>query len=190
MKASAKKKVLNLILMWIVSVGVLALAYFVVVFPIHLAVSRKSHEASEMSAEVKRMRKYVSDENFARLKERQKSLTETLDGFVADSLKAGEFTYAIADVATAIGVADFTTKQMTTKGLAQIQNCQFLKKSLVDVSCNGSYIKFLRLVNEYERSRPVVVIDEFAVTFTEDGHNQIKMSLLILVDNQTDDIKM
>jgi len=190
MKASAKKKVLNLVMLWIVSIGVLALAYFVVVFPIHLAVSRKSNEVSEMSSEIKRMRKYVSDENFARLKERQRSLAETLDGFVAGNLKAGECTYAIADVAANIGVADFTTKQKITKGFAQIQNCQFLKRSLVDVSCNGSYIKFLRLVNEYERSRPVVLIDKFAVRVSEDGQNEIKMSLLILVDNQIDDIKM
>jgi hypothetical protein len=183
MKAFVKKKVFNLVMLWIVSIGVLAIAYFVVVFPIHLAVSHKSNEVSEMSSEIKRMRKYVSDENFARLKERQRSLAETLDGFVAGSLKAGECTYAIADVAANIGVGDFTTKQKTTKGFSQIQNCQFLKKTQLDVSCNGSYIKFLRLVNEYERSRPVVLIDKFAVRVSEDGQNEIKMSLLILVDN-------
>jgi len=190
MKASAKKKVLNLVMLWIVSIGVLVLAYFVVVFPIHLAVSGKSQEVSEMSTEIKRMHKYVSDENFARLKERQRFLAESLDGFVAGSLKAGECTYAIADVAANIGVGDFTTKQKTTKGFAQIQNCQFLRGSLVDVSCNVSYIKFLRLVNEYERSRPLVLIDKFVVRVSEDGQNEIKMSLLILVDNQIDDIKM
>jgi hypothetical protein len=190
MKVPATKKTLNLVMMWIVSIAVLLLAYFVVIFPIHLAVSRKSREVSEMSAEIKRMRKYVSDENFIRLKERQMSLGATLDGFAASSLKAGECTYAIADVAANVGLADFTTKQKTTKELSQIQNCQFLKRSLVDVSCNGSYIKFLHLVNEYERSSPVVLIDKFSVNFIQDGSNEIKMSLLILVDNQTDDIKL
>lgn len=185
---SAKKKILNLVMMWIVSIAVLALAYFVVVFPIHLAVSRKSHEVSEMSAEIKRMREYVSDENFARLKELQRSLGDMLDGFVGGSLIAGECTYAIADVAANIGLADCTTKQKTTKELSQIQNCQFLKRSLVDISCKGSYIEFLHLVNEYERSRPVVLIDKFSVKLIKDGRNEIKMSLLILVDNQTENI--
>lgn len=190
MKVSANKKILNLVMLWIVSIAVLALAYFVVVFPIHLAVSRKSHEVSEISAEIKRMRKYVSDENFVRLKERQRSLTDTLDGFVAGSLMAGECTYAIANVADNVGLADFTTKQKTTNEFSEIQNCQFLSRSLVDVSCSGGYIKFLHLVNEYERSRPVVLIDKFSVRLLKDGINEIKMSLLILVDNQTDDIKL
>ncbi|MBW8015842.1 MAG: hypothetical protein FVQ82_06615 [Planctomycetes bacterium] len=47
MDADAKKKVIKLILMWLVSIAVLALAYITVVLPIRLAVNGKSNEVSD-----------------------------------------------------------------------------------------------------------------------------------------------
>ena len=185
MKSSDRKKVIKLILMWMVSIGVLGLAYFVVVFPIHHAVAGKSQKVSQMHSEVKRMHTYISDENYNRLTEQEKLLCETLDSFVASSKMAGESAYSIADVAANVGVGNFTTKQKTMKGFSQIQNCQFLTKSIVEISCTGSYIEFLQLANEYERSQPVVLIDKFTFTVNQNGQNGIKMSLLILVNKNS-----
>lgn len=181
MGVDCKIKGLKLLVMWIVSVGVLALAYFVVVFPIHLAVNRKAMEVSNMSAEVDRMRMYVSDQNFNRIEQQSGNLTDSLGRFVSSGAMAAQCTYVISDIAGRTGASEFTTRQKTPKALSEIPNCQMLKAAFVEVSCKGSYLKFLRLINEYERSRPVVLIDKFTVTVAQGGQNEIKMSLLILV---------
>ncbi len=188
MEVDRKTKGIKLLLMWIVSAAVLALAYFVVVFPIHLSVKHKKKEVTDMSAEVERMRIYVSDQNFERVQQQAGDLADSLNRFVSSSSMAGQCTYVISDIAGKTGASDFTTKQKTPKALSQIQNCQLLKAALVEVSCKGSYLKFLRLINEYERSRPVVLIDKFAITVVDGGQNEIKMSLLILVDKQDEAI--
>lgn len=174
-------KWIRVLLMWIVSVAVLMLAYFTVVLPIHLAVTRKKAEAENMSWVVERVRDHVSVKNYERLVEEGYALAERLEGFVSGSSMTGESTYVISDIAGRTVALDFTTKQKTAKALSEIQNCQLLEAAHVEVSCKGSYLKFMRLVNEYERSRPVVLIDGFTVIVTDGGESDIKMSLLVLV---------
>lgn len=190
MDFDTKKKCIKLLLMWIVSIAVLGLAYFTVVFPLHQAVSQKKVEVAVIFKELTRVREYVSEENYRRLMDQRAFLARTLEGFVASGSKVRECTYTIADIAGNVGVSDFTTKQNTAKGSSEIQNCQLLKRALVDISCKGSYLRFLQLVNEYERARPLVLIDKFTFSATEGDDNDIEMSLLILVDNQSKDIKM
>jgi hypothetical protein len=185
MEVDCKTKGFKLLVMWIASVAVLALAYFVVVFPIHMAVNHKEKEVANMSAEVDRVRMYVSDQNFNIVEQQAGDLSDSLGGFVTSGSMAGQCTYVVSDIAGKTGTSEFTTKQKTPKALSQIQNCQMLKGALVEVSCKGSYPKFLQLINEYERSRPVVLIDKFAITVDESGQNEIKMSLLILVGHQS-----
>jgi hypothetical protein len=184
MEVNCKTKGFKLLAIWIVSVAVLALIYFVVVFPIYLAVNHKEIEVAKMSEDVDRIRIYVSDQNFKRVQEQARDLTGGLDGFVSNGLMATRCTYVISDIAGKTGASDFTTKQKTPKALSQIQNCQMLKAAHVEVSCKGSYLKFLNLINEYERSRPIVLIDKFSITVFDDGQNEINMSLLVLVDKQ------
>jgi hypothetical protein len=188
MRGDIKNGWVKLALMWVVSVCVLALACFTVLLPIHLAVKKKSVEVTQMLSELKRVRQYVSDENFNRLNDEGVFLADSLEGFVAGSSMAGECTYVIGDIAGKVGVGDFTTKQKTAKALSEIANCKLIQRAYVEVSCKGTYMKFLQLVNEYERSRPVVVIDDFRITVAGDGQNEIKMSVLILVDKQSDAI--
>jgi hypothetical protein len=188
MSVDFKSKGFKLFVMWITSLGVLALAYFSVVFPIHLAVVRESKKVSNMSTEVDKTRLYISDANVQKVEREAETLADALDRFVSRNSMAGECTYVISDIASKAGAEDFTTKQKTPKALSDIQNCQLIKAALVEISCKGSYTKFLRLVNEYERSRPVVLIDKFTITVIESGKNVIKMSLLVLVGEQVEPI--
>jgi len=187
MDVCVKNKFVKLVVMWIVSIAVLGLAYFSVVFPIRQAAKRKVIQVEKISAELKRMRVYTSDENVKRLQDEQRNVANTLSTFVAASSMANECTYLIGDIAGRVGLYDFRTKQKASGKLTQIKDCQLLRKSVVEVSCRGSYVKFLKLVNEYERSRPVVLIDKFTLVSKNDGMNFIKMSLVILVDKRNED---
>jgi len=190
MEFDGKKKFIKILMMWIVSIAVLALAYFTVVLPIHQAAVRKKAEVLVIFEELKRIREYVSEENYNRLKYQKSFLSKSLEGFVASGSMVRECTYSIADIAGSVGVYDFTIKQKTEKGSEEIQNCKMVKRAIVDVSCKGTYNEFLRLINEYERARPLVLIDKFSFTSTEGGMAKIEMSLTVLVDNQSGEIKI
>lgn len=177
------EKAFKIALIWIVLMAVIGLIYFIIALPVQLKVSKAQDRIAAKTDQARDMVEYINQENLDRLKKSRQDLKHRLGTFVSNADMVNESIYAISSIAEQVGVKDFTTRQESFDGFKPIANCQMLAAANVQVKCRGNYFQFLKLVNAYERFRPVILIDRFS--FRNDGSKYlaIKMSLTILVNN-------
>ena len=179
-----KKRWIKATAIWIISMAVLGLAYLVLVVPMSITASRQRQAILDKAKEIETVSDYVSEKNLKDLKKQTDMLLDRLGKFTAEMHLASECTYAISNIAERLGTRNFSTKQDAYEAFSKVENCELLLAARIDISCKGSSDQFLRLVNEYERYRPIVLIDKFSIEAADDGLNKIKMSLTILIDNR------
>jgi len=158
------------------------------VIPGSVKASRQRQIISDKAKEIEKLTAYVSEKNMQDLRKHTEMLMDRLSMFTTEIETAGECTFAISNIAQRLGTRDFSTKQDGHKAFSKVDNSELLLAAKIDISCRGSSDQFLRLVNEYERYRPIVLIEKFSISVSDDGLNEIKMSLTILIDNRPEKV--
>ena len=179
------KNLVRLALLWLVLTAFIGLIYFIVALPVRIKISRLQARITVKNKEVRRMVEYVSEENLDHLKKLHEDLRHRLGTFVSNADMVNDSICEISRIAEQVGVRDFKTRQKSFDGFEPVANCQLLSAANVQVECRGTYFQFLKLVNAYERFRPIILIDRFS--FHNDGGKflVIKMTLTILVNNSS-----
>jgi len=188
MKPIYKKYFATIALIW---AGCFVLSFFV--HMLVLAPQKKNKRQVETQlAEKKRIYSSVLDtakeETKLELNEQIEYLRSSLRDFVIDFEDSANLTFDISQIANEKEVASFMIRTRDDSGGSAIPNCNYICENHIDISFTASFNQFAAFLNALERHRPVIFVDKFTITRSDEdssGH-QVKMSLAVFVRKQQD----
>jgi hypothetical protein len=118
-----------------------------------------------------------------RLDNQIKQICEKLDTFASIGGDSSKLVVDLGQIANSLNVMGFSSKGRQEQSAATLPQCKALGAEYLYVSFKGSFNQFARFINELERHKPVVFVDKFTITRSEQGSfdNEINMVLAVFV---------
>ena len=161
---------------------------FLLVYVFVLAPQRKSKKQIEKQlAERKQVYnsalKAAQEKTKIQLNEQIEHLRNGLKDFVIDFGDSANLTFDISQIASEKKVDSFSIRTGDDRGGQAIPECSYIRESHIDISFTGGFSQFATFLNALERHRPVVFVDKFAITRSDQGdsNHRVSMSLAIFV---------
>jgi Tfp pilus assembly protein PilO len=183
MKSIYKKYLTTVSLIW---TGSLVLLLLVNVFL--LAPQRNSKKELEKELTGKKQlyesaMKMSQQETRAQLNKQMEDLRGELRNFVADSEDSVNLTFDISKIASEKNLTAFSIKSGDSRVIAAMPKCNYIAEDQIDVSFTGGFNEFAVFLNALERHQPVVFVNRFTITRSEESGSrpQINMDLSVLV---------
>lgn len=175
---------------YITTVGLIWSACLIVLFFVYMLLlapqARLRKEVEKSLAEEKQAydlaEKAAEAETQARLREQAGRLQERLKDFVIDLGESANLTFDISRTAGEQGIGSFSIKNQGKGEVSKILNCDYIGESRIDVSFSAGFNQFATFLNAMERHEPVVFVDRFSITRSEqqEPRHQVKVSLAVL----------
>jgi len=116
-------------------------------------------------------------------------LRNKLNDFVVDSADLVNVTLDIGRIASEGQLSSFSIRGKEKRKDSEIPNCERIYEDCINVSFTaGDFSQFAAFLNALERRRPVVFVDEFAITRAkkDDSGHRVNMDLAVFVKKQQD----
>ena len=187
MKAVYKKYFTTIALIW---AGCFVLFFFVYVLllaPQEKAQRQIKNQFAEKKKVYESALKASQEETKIKLDEQIKSLESKLKDFVIDFNDLANLTFDISQIAKEKNVASFSIRGREDRKDSEIPDCKYISESCIDISFNAGFNQFAAFLNALERHRPVIFVDKFTITRSDQhgsGH-QVDMSLVVFVKKQS-----
>lgn len=184
MKASEKHFMVKAAAVW----GVCALAviafYLGVVFPSQRSVEQVSSRLDEITRRYEQASEFVRSRRLEEMRRHVVLRQEELAKYMVVGDAARDNASGISQIAERAGIKGYSTRYRGICLIAELDNCVYVGVSRIDISWKGDFEQFARLVNELERHRPVIFVDDFVISRPDNPAEgcQIALSLVILVD--------
>ena len=189
MKPIYRKYFTTVALVW---AGCFVLFTFVYMLALTPHKKSKKHLENQL-AEKKRMYSSVletaKEETKLELKEQIERFRSGLKNFVIDFEDSANLTFDISQIATEKNVASFKIRAKDKRGgSSAIPNCNHIRENHIDISFTAGFNRFAAFLNALERHRPVVFVDKFTITRSDqdDTGHQVNMSLAVFVKKRQD----
>ena len=127
--------------------------------------------------------KMAQEETKIRLSEEMEYLQNSLGNFVVDFEDLANLTFDISQIANEKGVGSFRIASRDSRGSLAIPNCDYICESHIDISFTAEFNQFATFLNALERHRPVIFVDMFTITRSEqeDSGHEANMKLAVFV---------
>jgi len=164
MKASYKKFLLTLALLWGGAFIVLSVTHMFLMLPQQKETELLGKQLMEKRLKYDRSKAADSEQAQAQLSEKVSELTEELNTFAAKVDDLDSLWFSISRIAGEIGVESFQGRGKENESYSLIPNCYNIGTASMEVDFAGSFTKFAKFINRLERYNPIVFIDEFTIT--------------------------
>jgi Tfp pilus assembly protein PilO len=168
---------------------------FFLAYMFMLAPQKSSKEELRKQLEEKKKRhdyavKATEKETQDQLKKQIKQLRNRLKDFVVDFEDATNLTFDISQIANDKAVTSFSIEtSKKSSGGDQASSDKYIFESRIDISFSAaSFNQFAALLNALERHKPVIFVDRFAITRSDNDNSgrQVKMDLAVFVEKIQD----
>jgi len=185
MKAIFKKYLKTVALIWS---GCLVMFFIVYIYL--LAPQRKTKKQIEKQLADKKQTydsalKVTQEETKKQLEEQLGNLRNTLRNFVIDFEDSTHLTLDISQIAGEKKVASFTIKGKDDRRgrSSEIPGCENICENHIKISFNADFNQFATFLNALERHRPVLFVDRFTITRSDDdpSSHPVNMDLAVFV---------
>lgn len=171
------------IIFWAVCFVILLLGYLAVLSPQeHLrdATNRKFTETKNLA---QLAREAAQEKNKKLLFDKLSKSGEKLNAFVIEQENAANLTLEIGQISSKVKLGSFSSAFTSGEGTLRTENYKYIIQRQIDVNFNSSFNKFALFLNTLERRQPVVFIDTFSITRSEEvgTGNKVNMKLAVLV---------
>jgi Tfp pilus assembly protein PilO len=195
MKPVHKKFLITLGLIWGCSMVLLAAAYVCVSLPQKKALTAIEAKLSERSLAYDISKEANSKRSIDERQAQIDMLIDKLTIFVANSFDLDNLTFDISEVAEVLNVNSFSSKGSGSDVFVEIPNCGYIGYSFIEIEFTGSFNDFAIFINEMERHKPIIFINEFNITnkTNQNGNNKASLLLAVLVqdpESTTEEEKM
>ena len=132
----------------------------------------------------------AQEETKLKLDEEIKQLQRGLKSFVIDSEDLANLIFDIGQIASEKAVTSFRIKTKDSRqgsGL-EIPNCNYIYENQINIGFTAGFNQFAGFLSALERHRPIVFVDKFAITRSEQdssGH-QVNMNLAVFARKRQD----
>ena len=181
MKASYKKFLLTLALLWGGAFIVLSVTHMFLMLPQQKETELLGKQLMEKRLKYDRSKAADSEQAQAQLSEKVSELTEELNTFAAKVDDLDSLWFSISRIAGEIGVESFQGRGKENESYSLIPNCYNIGTASMEVDFAGSFTKFAKFINRLERYNPIVFIDEFTITRPSREGSEPKSKLFLSV---------
>jgi Tfp pilus assembly protein PilO len=164
------------------------LVLFVIAYMIVLAPQQKSKKQVEKQlTETKQMygsaQKAGQEETKTRLNEEIENLRNKLKDFTVDFEDSSNLTFDISQIANEKKVGSFSIKMKEDNKGPAGKDLKHLQENQIDLNFEGDFNQFATFLNSLERHRPVVFVDNFKITRSqqENSGHKVNMRLAVFV---------
>ena len=184
MRSEQKQLFIKIASTWLAFAAAVAAIYMFFLLPVHRDQTRIRSEVQKQTALFKHTSEIVSKDSLHSSQGRLIRCKERFERFLTASDKATDLALSISEIAEELGIKGLATRGKAGWVLSEIPNCETILMSRIEISWNGTYRQFVRLVSEFERHRPVILIDKFVMepSIRSDILNEFKMHLAVLVE--------
>lgn len=181
-----KKHLATLALAWAGCFIVLFFVYLLMLAPQQKTKKNMEDELARINQEYQSALNATQDETKIQLKKEAEQLQGKLKDFLIDFEDSANLTFDISQIAREKRLDSFSIKSKSG-GVSSIPKCNYIGENHIVISFTGRFEQFTAFLNALERHRPVVFVDEFRVSRTNDrketGH-RISMSVAVFVRKQ------
>ncbi len=181
MKASYKKFLLMLALLWGGAFMVLSGTHMFLMLPLQKETELLGKQLMEKRLKYDRSKAADSEQTRTLLSEKVSELAKELDTFAAKVDDLDSLWFSISRIASEIGVESFQGRNKENESYSQIPNCYNIGTASMEVDFAGSFTKFAKFINRLERYKPVVFIDKFTITRPNREGSEPKSKLFLSV---------
>ncbi len=188
MSPQLKKRILLIFgSIWLTSFVLLLGYYFIMIAPCSAKLSDLNKQIEAITGNAfSESNKKCAQEN---LKQGQQ-LHGKVARFVIDREKWIDMMPYLSDIAEAIEVSMFASKDVSGEKVEEVAECQKIGFKVIDVSFNSNFFKFARFINKLEEGDPIIFLRDFTIERSPDDTNlnSVKMELQIFVGKDRKDI--
>jgi type II secretory pathway component PulM len=170
-------------LIWGGCFGLFVLVYMIVLAPQSAQKAQVENQLAEKKQVYDTAMELSQQESKARLNDQIERLQSKMRDFVVDSEDSANLTFDISQAANEKRVSSFSIKSAETRKVAAKQESTYITEEQMDIRFEGGFNQFATLLNDLERHRPVVFVDKFSITRSENSDSEHKagMSLSVFI---------
>ena len=188
MKSVHKRYFVVTALVWAGCLTVLFVVYMLVLAPQERSRKQIEKEFVEAKNAYDQTVAAAKDKTKGRLTKEIEDLQGRLKKFVIDYEDSANLTFDISQIASQIGVSSFGIKGRDNSGAQATADGDQIVQKRIQVSFTAGFNQFASFLNALERNRPVLFVDEFTITRSDQagaGH-QVDMDLAVFVRKRQD----
>jgi hypothetical protein len=185
-----KKYLMIAAIAWAACLVLLILVYMVVLRPQRNSKKHLENTLAEKKQLYEFAQRAAQEQTKIQLNEQIERLRDRLKNFVVDFEDSANLTFDIGQIANEKKVASFSVKTKEERGVpvTPIPDSNCVRENHIDVSFTAGFNQFANFVNALERHRPVLFVNEFAITRSNQSNSvyQVTLDVAALVRKQQD----
>lgn len=184
MKANEKHFMVKAAAIWGVCALAVTVFYLGVVFPSQRSVEQVSSRLDGITRRYEQASESVRSRRLEEMRRQVILRQEELAKYMVAGDAARDNASRISQIAERAGIKGYSTRYRGSCLTTELGNCVHVGISRIDISWEGDFEQFARMVNELERHRPVIFVDGFVISRPDNPAEgcQIAVSLVIFVD--------
>ena len=184
------RKYLTTLAIWAVCFILFLFAYILLLAPQKKSKKQIEKQTAEKKQVYNSAVKAAKKETKIKLNEEIEQLQNKLKLFVIDPEDSANLIFDIGQIANEKKVASFSikTKDSRRGSDLEIPDCKLICENQIDIGFSAGFNQFASFLNALERHQPVVFVDKFKITRSEQddlGH-QVNMNLAVFVRKRQD----
>ena len=188
MKSAYRKHLITVGPIWAGCFVVLILVYLFFLAPQNKRRRQITKEFSEQKQLYNRAVEKAQERARVKLSQQIEHLENTMNGFVINSEDTANLIFAISQIANAKQVSELRIGPKKQRAGLKISNCKYISEDHIGMSFKADFNQFATLLNALERHQPVVFVDKFSITRSDQGKSghEVDMDLVAFVKKRQD----
>jgi len=172
-----KKYLTRAAIVWAACLVLLLLVYMTALRPQKSNKKRLEKKIAEKKQIYKSAQRAAQEETKIQLNEQIERLRNRLQDFVIDFEDSANLTFDISQIANEKKVTSFSVQNKDDRGVSVIPDCNYIRENHIDISFTARFNQFATFVNALERHRPVLFVNEFIITRSNNDESAYQVSL-------------
>lgn len=160
-KEKFRKFATIVLVVWLISLVVIGACYYFVIVPqkTHL---KKLFSRVEHEIETNLVASHANEKKASELMDKKMIEAEELLGdFIVKKSEVTDFIFDFKRMADASGIVDFTGSYDPSTSYTDVTGFTKISEGSLRINFSGDYSQFIKMLNNFERYKPVVFIDRF-----------------------------
>lgn len=188
MKSAYRKHLITVGPIWAGCFVVLILVYLFLLTPQNKRRRKITKEFSEQKQLYERALEKAQEKARVKLSQQIEHLENTMNGFVINSEDTVNLIIGISQIADARQVSDLRIGPKKQRAGLKVSKGKYIGEDHIGMSFKADFNQFATLLNALERHQPVVFVDGFEITRSDQGKSghKVNMDLVAFVKKRQD----
>jgi hypothetical protein len=183
-----RKYIIAMGIVWMASLVLFALVYYVVIAPQLKIRNQAFKEAAEKKKLFESALSAAQEDNKKKLAGELEELKTRLSNYVSEYDDSANLTFSISSIAADKQVSGFTVKTTEQGKVQDALVAKNLQENRIETTFTSDFLQFANFLNTLERHRPVIFVDRFKVSRGDQVGmpNKVDMTLSYFVRKKQD----